>query len=185
MKDTTNTIIKEVTEVLERSMEYNDFEALAQKTLQANRIFIAGEGRSGLVGKMIAMRFMHGGYNVYVTGETITPSIDKGDLLFVLSGSGKTKSLVSMIETAGKAGADAVSFTTDPESPIASASEQVIRVYAATKYRKENEPPTIQPLGNQFDQSLHLLLDAFIIYLSMHNNEGDHESWRGRHANLE
>ncbi|SDO02926.1 6-phospho-3-hexuloisomerase [Alkalicoccus daliensis] len=184
MKEISSAVIKEVAQVVERSLENNDFVKLAERTAQAKRIFIAGEGRSGLVGKMIAMRLMHGGYHVYVTGETITPSIEKGDLLFILSGSGTTGSLASMGTTAAKTGAEVVSFTTDPDSPIAASSDQVIRVPAATKYRRENEPATIQPLGNQFDQSLHLLLDAFIIYLSK-QQEDNHDSWKNRHANLE
>jgi 6-phospho-3-hexuloisomerase len=183
MKKTTETVLKEVEKVLESALQKNDFEQLAGRVKKAQRLFIAGEGRSGLVGKMIAMRLMHGGYEVYVTGETITPSIRQGDLLMVLSGSGKTGSLVSMAETAKKTGAEIVSFTTDDTSPAAGQSDQIITVPAATKYRREDEPETIQPLGNQFDQSLHLLLDAFIIYMEGQNAENN--SWKDRHANLE
>jgi 6-phospho-3-hexuloisomerase len=183
MKKTVETVVKEVDQVLKSSLEGNDFDELAERIKNAKRLFIAGEGRSGLVGKMIAMRLMHGGYEVYVTGETITPSITDGDLLMVLSGSGKTGNLVAMAETAGKTGAQIVSFTTDSTSPAAEKSDQVITIPAATKYRRAEEPKTIQPLGNQFDQSLHLLLDAFIIYLEGSN--GEHSDWKNRHANLE
>jgi len=47
----------------------------------ASRIFIAGAGRSALVARFFAMRLMHGGYNVFVVGEIVTPSISKDDLL--------------------------------------------------------------------------------------------------------
>lgn len=41
---------------------------------QASRIFVAGAGRSGLVAKFFAMRLMHGGYDVFVVGEIVTPA---------------------------------------------------------------------------------------------------------------
>ena len=63
---------------------------------QAKRIFIAGRGRSGLMVNCFAMRLMHMGKKVFVVGEIVTPSIEKGDLLLIASGSGETGSLVSM-----------------------------------------------------------------------------------------
>ncbi|MFB5664324.1 6-phospho-3-hexuloisomerase [Alteribacillus sp. HJP-4] len=185
MKETVQTVLKEVEEVLERSVEDSSFSALADLVKSAPRIFIAGEGRSGLVGKMIAMRLMHSGFTVYVTGETITPSIQKNDLLMILSGSGKTGNLVKMADTAKQEGASIACFTTDPASPLAENSHHTVEVKAATKYRREGEPPTIQPLGNQFDQSLHLLLDAFIIHLLKGSPAQSNDSLAKRHANLE
>ena len=44
------------------------------------------------------MRLMHLGFHVYVMGETITPSIGKGDLIIALSGSGTTKLVVTAAE---------------------------------------------------------------------------------------
>ncbi|HID41529.1 MAG TPA: 6-phospho-3-hexuloisomerase, partial [Pyrodictium sp.] len=40
-----------------------------------HKVLVMGAGRSGLVGRAFAMRLMHLGFNVYVLGETITPSI--------------------------------------------------------------------------------------------------------------
>src|SRR5690242_18419180 len=60
----------------------------------ANAIFLLGEGRSGLVGRMFAMRLMHLGKQAYVVGETITPAIGRGDLLIAISGSGETGAVV-------------------------------------------------------------------------------------------
>ena len=72
-------------------------------------------------------------------------------------------------------------MTTNKQSKIAAVADKILRIPAATKYRKEEEPDTIQPLGNQFDQTVHLVLDAIIIgILSMNNDE-----MRERHTNLE
>ncbi len=69
----------QVEEMLDILIHLRDVE---KKTL------IVGAGRSGLVGKAFAMRLMHLGFDVYVLGETITPSIGEGDLVIVISGSG-------------------------------------------------------------------------------------------------
>jgi Predicted sugar phosphate isomerase involved in capsule formation len=50
-----------------------------------------GAGRSGLVAKAFAMRLMHLGMISYVVGETITPALQTGDLIVVLSGIRKDK----------------------------------------------------------------------------------------------
>ena len=63
----------------------------AEKLIDKNKcIFILGAGRSGLMARGFAMRLVHIGYTVYVIGETITPSIQAGDVLVSVSGSGKT-----------------------------------------------------------------------------------------------
>src|SRR5699024_11058148 len=49
---------------------------------------------------------------------------------------------------------------------------------------KHNDIPTIQPLGNQFDQSMHLILDSLIIHL---NKKADKDAGeiKAKHFNLE
>ena len=69
--------------------EVKEVVELCQK---ANRIFIAGAGRSGFCARGFANRMMHLGFTVYFVGETTTPSIQEGDLLIVGSGSGTTAS---------------------------------------------------------------------------------------------
>ncbi|SDC71656.1 6-phospho-3-hexuloisomerase [Melghirimyces thermohalophilus] len=156
-------VVGEVSTVLNR-IDRHEAETFARELLRAERIFVLGEGRSGLMGKAFAMRLMHAGWTVYVVGETITPSIKPGDLLIALSGSGNTSSVFEAAEKGKKAGANLLSITTQPDSKIGRISDGTLTVPATTKYRRKEEPDTIQPLGNQFDQSLHLLLDALIIY---------------------
>jgi len=73
------------------SLSEDEIESFLKEILKADRIFIMGAGRSGLVAKAFAMRLMHLGLHSYVVGETITPALKPGDLLVVFSGSGKTK----------------------------------------------------------------------------------------------
>src|ERR1700724_946320 len=90
------------------------------KTIQSGkRIFVVGEGRSGLMAKSFAMRLMHLGASVYVVGETITPSIEKDDILVAVSGSGTTKSILFFAQKASELGCKVAALTTNPESELA------------------------------------------------------------------
>ena len=57
------------------------------------------------------MRLMHMGKQVYVVGEIVTPSIQQGDLLLIVSGSGETESLVAMAKKAKRLGATIATVT--------------------------------------------------------------------------
>src|SRR5665811_559677 len=89
-------IIEKISGILEATD--NTYEVKLTSLLDsAKRIFIAGAGRSRLVGNFFAMRLVHGGYDVSVVGEIVTPSIKAGDLLIIISGSGETEQLISLI----------------------------------------------------------------------------------------
>ncbi|PLR78342.1 6-phospho-3-hexuloisomerase [Bacillus sp. V3-13] len=183
MKTIIDTIGKEIISVLSLVKEEEAL-TLSRKIKEAKRIFVYGEGRSGLMGKAFAMRLMHGGYSVFVVGETITPSIEEGDLLVAISGSGSIGMIHEFCLKARKLGATVFLVTTNRDSKIAKVSDAVLVIPAATKYRRPEEPTTIQPLGNQFDQSVHLLLDGVIIH-SLQVNKEVNDAMRKRHANLE
>ena len=63
------------------------------------------------MGKSFAMRMMHMGIDAYVIGETVTPNFEKDDILIIGSGSGETKSLVSMAEKAKSIGGTIAAVT--------------------------------------------------------------------------
>ncbi|WP_449355351.1 6-phospho-3-hexuloisomerase [Virgibacillus natechei] len=184
MEHIIKTIGNEINEVLQK-VDPGETEVLANEIQHANRIFIAGTGRSGLIGKVFAMRLMHSAYPVYVVGETITPSIESGDLLVIISGSGSTGSLKQYATKAKEIDARVALITTNKDSVIGGLSDCSVRIPAATKKRLESEPDTIQPLGSQFDQSAHLLLDAIVVYLLQQHPGGQENALNKKHANLE
>ncbi|GGK06374.1 6-phospho 3-hexuloisomerase [Lentibacillus kapialis] len=183
MKQTIKSITNEVTEVLEK-VDNDELELLARQIAQSRRVFIAGNGRSGLAGKMFAMRLMHIGYTVYVVGETITPSIKEDDLLIVISGSGGTQTLVYYVNKAKEAHSSVGSITTNMDSPIGQSCDFVVKVPAVTKKTKGHRN-TIQPLGSQFDQSVHVLLDGIVVFLIEHYAQSAGDIFNKKHANLE
>ncbi|WP_407394149.1 SIS domain-containing protein [Methanobrevibacter sp.] len=61
-------------------------------------IFLAGAGRSGFVAKAFAMRLMHLGFYVYVFGESLVPPVNDGDIIIIVSKSGKSNSITQIVE---------------------------------------------------------------------------------------
>ena len=179
----TKTILHEIDTVL-RQVREEQLQELAVKLQKAKRLFVVGEGRSGFMAKSFAMRLMHLGANTYVVGETITPAIAEGDLLIAVSGSGLTKSVVWTSEKTKALGCSVIAVTTNPESPLAKAATDILHVPAATKYRRENELKTIQPLGSLFDQSVHILFDTLCLLYAHLNNVNNAEAF-SRHSNME
>jgi 6-phospho-3-hexuloisomerase len=117
-------ILSENQRVLEK-IDYNAIAQFAQFVHDSKRIFVTGEGRSGLVARMFAMRLMHLGCQDYVVGETTTPSIQAGDLLIDFSGSGSTGNLVAIATKAKEIGARIVSVTTQTDSPLGKVADIV------------------------------------------------------------
>ncbi|API91999.1 6-phospho 3-hexuloisomerase [Virgibacillus pantothenticus] len=185
MRETLDTIALEVTKVIQ-AIDPEETVELAKQLKRANSIFVAGTGRSGLIGKAFAIRMMHSGYSVYVVGETITPSMEADDLLLIISGSGNTGTLAYFAEKAAAIGASIALVTTNKQSIIAQYSDWIVEIPAATKKRLSKEPATIQPLGSQFDQSAHLVLDAVIAHiLEQEQMQKSNEVLKTKHANLE
>ncbi|MBV8795115.1 MAG: SIS domain-containing protein, partial [Hyphomicrobiales bacterium] len=72
---------------------------------ERRRWFFSGQGRSGLVAEMAAMRFMHMGRFAHFVGEATAPSIRAGDGLVLVSGSGNTPVAIHFARIAKDEGA--------------------------------------------------------------------------------
>ena len=173
-------VSNEVSDVV-KSVDTSELLGLSEYFLKADSIFIYGNGRSGLVGKMIAMRLMHSGFKTYVIGETNTPDFAGKDLLVVLSGSGGGTAVLNMLDKVRTIGGKAVLVTAADDPDKHNRFDASLFIEASTK---KNDIPTIQPLGNQFDQAMHLILDALILYLNAQNDTSN-EDLKRRHFNLE
>jgi 6-phospho-3-hexuloisomerase len=90
--DTMETISDHLVDV-SRSLDLGALDEFARMLNAANRIFVMGAGRSGLVARSFAMRLMHIGYQVYVVGEIVTPAVTAGDVVVAISGSGNTRTI--------------------------------------------------------------------------------------------
>lgn len=151
-------------------------EALAQALLIHRRVFFCGAGRSGLMLRALAMRLAQMGRCTYVAGETVTPAIEKGDLLVAASASGKTAGVVNNARIAREAGADVLVITAAADGPLAALGDGVILLNAGSKERASGE----QVMGSLFEQALLILGDGAVQQMN-----ADGEAMRRRHANLE
>ena len=154
---------------------------VARAVLASPRIFVFGEGRSGLALRMGAMRLVHLGKLVHVVGDATTPAIQGGDLLIVASGSGETAVTALITEQAGGTGAEVVSFTANRESRIAKAADLVILLRTPAKGGR-GEGASIQAGGSLFEQSLLITLDTLFLVLAGDDAQATIER---HHANLE
>jgi len=129
------------------------------------------------------MRLMHLGLTVHVVGETTTPSIAEGDVLFAVSGSGTTASVVRSAETAVSVGARVVALTNEASSPIAQAASLTLLVGAASKTDRSGTA-SAQYAGSLFEQSVLLIGDALFHTVWQRSGQSAEALWP-RHANLE
>jgi len=159
-------------------------EKLVNKILESRRIFMAGAGRSGFMGKSFAMRMMHMGIDAYVVGETVTANLEKNDLLIIGSGSGETKTLVSIAEKAKAIGGTVAAVTINPDSTIGQLADIIVKLPGAPKDQTESQYKTIQPMGSLFEQTMLLFYDALILRF-MEKKGLDSNKMYGKHANLE
>ncbi|WP_050179997.1 6-phospho-3-hexuloisomerase [Domibacillus robiginosus] len=183
MKEKIQAVLTEIEDVMV-NVEEGELTEAASRLAAAKRIFVFGEGRSGFMAKSFAMRLMHLGAHSFVIGETTTPSIQKGDVIVLVSGSGKTKSVCWTAERAAEMGCVVIAVTTDSASPLASRADMILHIPAATKYRKEGERESIQPLGSLFDQSTHVLFDVLCLDYAEKKNR-THEQTFKLHSNVE
>lgn len=175
-------VVEEIRSVVAQTDEAQ-VEAVVEAILSANRVFVGGAGRSGLVMKAFAMRLMHLGLSSHAVGETITPAIEPGDLLIVGTGSGQTRTSLAMTEAATTRGARTAAFTAFPESPIARACDLILQVHAPLT-RPTAQVASRQPPGSLFEQCLLVLCDALVVRL-MRRLGTTEEEMRARHTKLE
>lgn len=153
--------------------------------LNADRIFIAGNGRTGLQMKAFAMRLMHLGLVVHVVGEVTAPGLTPQDLLVIGSSSGKSDTLAAFSRKAQAMGTPIAALTASPESLIAKAAG--IHVYLpAPSYKRDasGEAHRILPMGGLFENALGIVLDVVVLML-MEKREITEKEMIIRHTNLE
>ena len=172
-----------------------DVERLLGELLRAKRIYVIGAGRSGLVAKAFAMRLMHLGLQAYVVGETITPAMNAGDVMVIFSGSGRTKTVADIAETAKDIGAHLCLITSNAESRIGKIADCIVIIEHQRDEVKDDaqefeirqmmgEHKSFAPLGTLFETASMIFADAVISRL-MEITKTDENALKNRHTNIE
>jgi 6-phospho-3-hexuloisomerase len=176
------TILDEVRSVL-ADVDTEQAEQLASAVLAADRIYVAGEGRSGLVARTFAMRLVHLGMSACVCGETTTPAIEAGDLCIACSGSGETAITVHRARQSHRAGATVTAIVTDLGSTLGAEADIEVILPAPTKV-PGGAGQSVQFGASLFEQALLLFLDALVLRLQERRG-ASLESMSAKHSNLE
>ncbi|MFA5003300.1 MAG: 6-phospho-3-hexuloisomerase [Methanolinea sp.] len=177
------------------SLSDEEVEQFVEEILKAGRIYVMGAGRSGLVAKAFAMRLMHLGFSSFVVGETITPAMTGNDLMVVFSGSGKTKTVADIAETAKEIGARLALITSNRDSRIGRIADIIVIIEHQRDEVKDDgaefeirqmmgEHKSFAPLGTLFETAAMIFADAVISRL-MEITQTDEKELKNRHANIE
>ena len=204
VKSTMHEITKKINKTINKLSD-SEIDAMIKKIKtkgKANKIFVMGVGRSGLVTRMFAMRLVHLGLTAYVVGEIVTPGMTKNDLLIAVSGSGSTKAVISAAKTAKEIGTEILAVTSHPESEVGKLSDiimdlkvkrgakidikkdyftdQIKGEYTSKRYSTEE----LTPLGTLFEDTAMIFFEGIIAGLMVELEESD-EAMKKRHATLE
>ncbi|MCX6683247.1 MAG: SIS domain-containing protein [Methanoregula sp.] len=173
--------------------------AFFDRMLTANRVYVAGAGRSGIIARAFALRLLHLGFDVYVVGETITPALKPGDTLVVFSGSGETHSVASICETVKGLGGSVCLITASSDSRMSRIADCVVNLGDLTGYYQGDKSTyevrqvtgqyrsvssAFAPLGTLFETLALVFSDAVISALMVAKKEEEGELQR-RLTNME
>jgi 6-phospho-3-hexuloisomerase len=184
-------------ELTAASLFVKDISLFVDEILKAKnaRIYVMGAGRSGLVAKALAMRLMHLGFSSYVVGETITPAMTAGDMLIVMSGSGKTRTVLDIAETAKQQSGRVCLITASLPSPLGNKADCIVLIpnlqTNAADYEITVGSRTVPsnhtlfaPLGTLFETTSVILCDAIVSVL-MGRLAISASEMQEHHANIE
>jgi len=175
VQEALRQVMGELTGVLAR-VEPAPANRLLDLLVSARRVYVAGEGRSGLVARTFAMRLVHLGVTAYVCSETITPAIQAGDLCIACSGSGATRITCHRAAQSRQVGAAVAAIVAVPCTPLGSEADLEIVLPALGGSRQFG--------GTLFEQSLLLFLDSLVLLLQERRGTSA-ESMLAQHTNLE
>ncbi|HID47332.1 MAG TPA: SIS domain-containing protein [Methanothermococcus okinawensis] len=171
--------IEEVILHLRRLKEIDNVKLLVDEIASSphSKIFTYGVGRSGYIAQAFTMRLMHLGFNAYFVGEPNCPAAEEGDILVVISGSGRTYSVVNMVKRIRREGRSIKIVSIGGVGEIGKMSDIHIELDVG-EYNRE-----YFPMGTLFEELAFILLDG-VIYLLKERLNISEEEMKRRHCNL-
>lgn len=143
---------------------------------KSRRWFFSGQGRSGLIAQMVAMRFMQLGIRTHVVGEVTAPSVRAGDGFLLVCGSGETPISVAFATTAKEAGAMLVVISHKPNSKVAQMADLLICIPMER---------SVQFGGTLFEQCGLIIFDSLAMELASCEGPEAHSQMWLRHTNMQ
>lgn len=180
---TISAVVSEINQVLNR-LDDGQVEAFIGEILKAKRIVLIGVGREGLSTRAFTMRLMHMGLDVHWVWDDTTPALRPGDLLIATSGCGKIGHIHYVCERAKEHGARVSLVTGDPYQKTAKLADTILFVPGSVYLGTADVVPSIQPMGNLFEQCLLITFDMIIMDIEerLHMTR---EAMESNHRNVE
>lgn len=152
-------------------------ETFRRAVLDARKLFLTGQGRSGSIARAATIRLAHLRKDVFRIGEIPNPPIGRRDLLVVCSCSGSTATALLHVKTAKKCGARIALVTARPNSALSREADIVVLI-------PDSQNTARQLGGLPFEQALMVFLDAICLLIAKEKGVSN-AVMRKRHANLE
>ena len=196
--DTYNKFAKMIVEehdAVFQKLDMGQLKDLLDAIIAAKHVFVYGTGREGISMRGFAMRLAHLGKPTFWLMDDTTIGMHEGDLFILADGRGDVGIHRRIVEQASASGARIAMITGLPEGYLAKNYADLILFVHSTVYlgdtsknpdavKQQDVVPTEQPMGNQFEQHLYLLMDIIAILLKdeMGLTYADMEA---RHRNVE
>lgn len=141
------------------------------------QVFVFAPGRSGLVAQAFCSRLAQMGMRAHTVGALTTLALEPGDLLILMSSSGKTRITLFMAELSQEYDAQLVVITANPHAPLAQRADLVLTVPGPL-------PEGKLPLHSLSEQMAWLFLDGLVVEL-LEYLQLDKNTIATTHPNLE
>lgn len=175
--------VSELAQVAAR-IDPNEYDALIDALIGAERIFTLGGGRVGLMVRAFTMRLTHLRRRAFWIWDDTTPSIGPGDVLLVASGPCAGGVIEHIVKRAKSHGAGILVVTADSSGPVGAYADVTAHIPAAAYLAKGDLVPTQQMMGSLFEQMLLIVLDC--VALEMRRRLGlTVEETEAMHRNVE
>jgi 6-phospho-3-hexuloisomerase len=183
-KNVFKGILEEMSWVMDLA-DWRQVKEMLKEITSASRIFVYGAGRSGLIIRAFGERLMHLGFEFHIIGEISCPPANRGDLLLVCTGSGKTKPVLAVCQAARDLGVRVGAVTAAaPGAPVLDLADKVVSLKVPETKPQFFTPPLFQPIGSPFEQAAFLLFESMAIDLIQDRAVPTVDIAR-RHANIE
>lgn len=181
----SEAVAKEHKKVFEL-LSIDELKKAMEAVIKAENIFVFAAGREGISLRGFAMRLAHLGKRVHWLFDDTTVGIGKNDLYITSEGFGEVGSFSYYLEKVKRAGGSIMIFTGNPDGAhIKKFADYVVFIHA-TAYlaNRKDVVPTIQMMGNQYEQHLYMLCDIIIMLLTEEMGL-TYDDLEARHRNVE
>ncbi len=175
-RDSVSYLLRSLSKVLAEDHS-REIQKAVECFTTANKLFVYGVGRSGLAARAFAMRMVQLGLECYFIGETITPVVEEGDAVLIVSNTGSTMSAIQVANIARRVGAKVVTVTGHRTSKLSHASNVVLCI----SDNHDAMRPRLAPLGTLFEAACTVLLDGVVAQVMERLGQTEADM-RARHA---